>query len=58
MEWKGRITYAGEADRKCQRGKFEEDVEMKVEALVKTPFVKGNAETRLRLIGLKRTGIS
>lgn len=54
MEWKCRITCAAEADRKCQQGKLGEDVEMKVEAIVETPFVKGNAETRFRLTGLKR----
>lgn len=41
---KCRITCAGEIDRKCQQGKFGEDVEIEVEAIVGTPFVKGNAE--------------
>jgi len=52
------VSWAGESGRRCQWGKFGEDVGMEVEAIVGIPFVKGNAETGWRPIGLKKTGIS
>lgn len=56
MEGQRRITCAGEADTKCQQGKPGEDIEIQVEALVGTPFVKGKCWNWMKIYCIEKDG--